>query len=320
MLDATSNLYVTLPSNGSSQFYPTNTVSNYKNKLAQSLSLEGAWEVGLVELQYPRTWKHLKESAWVSLIIFREDYDGLIQSQTVKPDGLPGVFRFPLKSNMAIREPLRPEQEFALTCDILHIELPAGNYTSPENFANFISREIANEFLKIKKIKVGDPTSTEYYKTPLVIEYDTIREVMVYKSAMQRVSFITYGHEVLSLLGLTDIEFIPSKGNARIDISGVYISKKAPAFLSQTSSLYIYSDIVESERVGDAIVPLLRAVAVSGEHGKMVSHLYERVYYKRVTRSLIDSIQIQISDDTGANVDFTSGKVACVLHFKKCSI
>ena len=51
-----SQFYLTLPSNSSMEFYPENTVANFKTRLANPISLEGDWEVALYELQYRRMW------------------------------------------------------------------------------------------------------------------------------------------------------------------------------------------------------------------------------------------------------------------------
>ena len=49
--------YVTLPCNSSRSVYSDNEISNYRTKLARPLLLRGPWEVGLCEIQYPRTWE-----------------------------------------------------------------------------------------------------------------------------------------------------------------------------------------------------------------------------------------------------------------------
>ena len=51
-----SQFYLTLPSNSSMEFYPENTVANFKTRLANPISLEGYWDVALYELQYKRMW------------------------------------------------------------------------------------------------------------------------------------------------------------------------------------------------------------------------------------------------------------------------
>ena len=51
-----SQFYLALPSNSSMEFYPENTVANFKMRLANPISLEGDWKVALYETQYKRTW------------------------------------------------------------------------------------------------------------------------------------------------------------------------------------------------------------------------------------------------------------------------
>ena len=55
-METTRSFYVTLPSNGSMNVFPDNTVTEYKNKLPRPLHLDGEWEVGLVECTYPYSW------------------------------------------------------------------------------------------------------------------------------------------------------------------------------------------------------------------------------------------------------------------------
>lgn len=48
--------YVTLPCNASLSIYPENRISSYTTRLAKSLNLKREWQVGLAEIEYPRTW------------------------------------------------------------------------------------------------------------------------------------------------------------------------------------------------------------------------------------------------------------------------
>ncbi|KAI8503792.1 hypothetical protein Bbelb_187630 [Branchiostoma belcheri] len=56
-----NSFYVTLPSDGSMDIFPENTVTNYRTKLAHPIELSGEWEVGLVEIQYPHSWRNVRE-------------------------------------------------------------------------------------------------------------------------------------------------------------------------------------------------------------------------------------------------------------------
>ncbi len=48
--------YVTLPCNASLSVYPENRISSYTTRLAKTINLKGEWQVGLAEIEYPRSW------------------------------------------------------------------------------------------------------------------------------------------------------------------------------------------------------------------------------------------------------------------------
>lgn len=50
-----------MPSNASPEIYPDNTLTHYRLKLPQPISLEGQWEVGLTEILYPHQWYNIDE-------------------------------------------------------------------------------------------------------------------------------------------------------------------------------------------------------------------------------------------------------------------
>jgi hypothetical protein len=94
-------------------------------------------------------------------------------------------------------------------------------------------------------------------------------------------------------------------------------STNVAQFLQDFSALYCYSDIVEFQYVGDTRAQLLRIVPVSGRTGQVVYHHFDSPIYLKVTRSVIQSIEVEIRQDTGALVEFSYGKVVLVLHFRK---
>ena len=84
-------------------------------------------------------------------------------------------------------------------------------------------------------------------------------------------------------------------------------------------SLYVYTDLAEAQTVGDTRVPLLRIVPSQGQHGEFITRTYERLQYVPVAKSLIDTIRIDIRDDTGELIQFQSGKVVITLHLRLAS-
>ena len=56
-----SEFYDMLPSNSSMEYFPENKSSNFVTKLSRTLQLDGEWEVGLAEIDYPHTWYNIRE-------------------------------------------------------------------------------------------------------------------------------------------------------------------------------------------------------------------------------------------------------------------
>jgi len=59
-MQRSKGFYLTLPSNSSLDIFPSNTVANFKVRLPETVSLEGDWEVALVEIQYTHTWNTIR--------------------------------------------------------------------------------------------------------------------------------------------------------------------------------------------------------------------------------------------------------------------
>lgn len=55
-----NQFYVTCPSNSSMDIYPNNTLTNFTTKLNVPLELDGDYEVGLSEIQYPLSWYNVR--------------------------------------------------------------------------------------------------------------------------------------------------------------------------------------------------------------------------------------------------------------------
>ena len=82
-------------------------------------------------------------------------------------------------------------------------------------------------------------------------------------------------------------------------------------------TFFIYCNIAEYQLVGDANVPLLRTVPVSGKNGDVVVHSFDNVHYTGLSRSTFQEVEVHITDDTGKKVPFEHGRVIVKLHFKR---
>ena len=82
-------------------------------------------------------------------------------------------------------------------------------------------------------------------------------------------------------------------------------------------NLFVYSDVVEPQILGDVFAPLLRIVQTQGKEGSLITKSFQNPLYVPVGKRKFDSVEISIRDDTGAKVPFCSGRSICTLHFKR---
>jgi hypothetical protein len=93
---------------------------------------------------------------------------------------------------------------------------------------------------------------------------------------------------------------------------------KTPRF-DAVHSLYVYSDIVKEQRVGDSMSPLLEIVPVKGVPGNRVHYSVNPLTYLPVNRDYVDSINIVIMDEYGNPVVFPDDveNVVCRMRFRR---
>ena len=72
------------------QYFPDNKTSNFVAELSRTLQLDGEWEVGLAEIDYPHTWYNIREGK-NSVEIYAPDKLYLV-FQTVEYGIQPGYY------------------------------------------------------------------------------------------------------------------------------------------------------------------------------------------------------------------------------------
>lgn len=82
-------------------------------------------------------------------------------------------------------------------------------------------------------------------------------------------------------------------------------------------SIYVYTDIIENQVVGNYKVPLLRVVPVKSKFGETDWVHYDKPHFLKLSREGIDNIEVNIRDDTGELISFETGKVVITLVFER---
>lgn len=81
-------------------------------------------------------------------------------------------------------------------------------------------------------------------------------------------------------------------------------------------NLYVYTDIIQYQPVGDIYSPQLVVVKADGTFGEMVNVRYNKIHYLPQARHYSKNICIEIKSDGDRCMDFSYGKVIVKLHFK----
>lgn len=318
--------YVVLPSNSSLEYYHSNTLANYKVKLAKPLELEGKYEVALVEIIYPHRKLSVEPDEAYMYVVTRKK----VTSTAVKPTVTTPTAKSPKKRKKR---------------DISDGEQQPG--TIGRIKTNDIREEVQRRKDERKKLNErrrqeggsleetpGSSFSSNYntYTLPSG-SYDTILYLAQQLNALTpsvRFSIIEGTNKFLVELGeyVERVEFSGRMGHL-LGFSKEYgkhtltFDQDAPYYPhleGNAHSLYIYSSIVDHQIVGDTVAPLLRVVCPdAAKLGQTVSEKYIKPYYLPVNSNYIDTIDIQIRTTTGHFFPFLSGNpVVASLHFRKC--
>ena len=92
------------------------------------------------------------------------------------------------------------------------------------------------------------------------------------------------------------------------------------ANMERYTALYVYIGIIQNQLVGNVKAPLLRVVPVKSRYGKTAPVTFEQLQLLPLSRSNIQTIEINIGSNTGELVSFESGKSIVTLECRRKSL
>ncbi len=354
--------YITLPSNSSEEFYPNNTISEFRTKLPQALALPENWEVGLCELIFPANWYNVVKGG--NSVTFRRKPGKIttpreIQSVTVQgvyPDidhlvaalrsqvkrvaeGSHGAF-FYENRNVKIELPERVSK-ITLSRQLAHdlgmenaeitekITLNTKQHVNgaPQRLYSFTIQIEGKEETRDDGIDVTYPIPEGHYDRPdmLIHTLNSLMEATLAIPRLQRrEGFYKAGKYIEVRLPYDGIEvelawpigallgFKERVISGRDRITAEYPFDVKNSFYS----LFIYSDIIEPQVVGDTHAKLLQVTPAPQRTNTIISHTFNPVQYVPLQRNSFESIEIAIRNSAGDLVPFTTGLSIVKLHFR----
>lgn len=325
-----SGFTVTCPSNSNMISHPHNLGSNYTVKLPKPLCFSGQtlnedvhWQVAMLSVHYTHNFYNFREPCTIYMVV---------EAPVARPANAerrqsPECFSLGTALNEGekreevdtalIRLHLAESAVVTKSTVVLEangllgkVKLPAKHYAG----IAAICDEIVSQFDKI---------FVPRHNIQLQYVWSNDRRITFSLSNGQKLTMYTVLPYIANVLGLeTMIVTLPaevcSSGHA-IDIRLMEnIGTRSPK-LGGIQALYIYTDIVEYQVVGDTLAPLLAYVDVEKSPGERVGHICRPLVYLPVNKSLIDSIGIRICDEHGNEINFPDDveNVVVRLHFRK---
>jgi hypothetical protein len=320
-----TNFTVTLPSNSNMNSHPTNRGNNYVVKLSSPLNFSGqtlnedaAWEVAITTMQYTNRFYDLRENSTLYTVL-EFNSTNAVNSNVDKPKGvteLAATFGDANLTDMTDVEKrilktfraatYKPKGGKAVTSYAYgKVLATAGDYKNP--------MLLVNNLISAFNMLFGGTR----YQTNMGIAVDgaTGRITFRVDNTMAALYMFTESPSLVHTLGLTPKAIDKSQPA----VYGLSLEGgKTPRF-DAVHSLYVYSDIVKEQRVGDSMSPLLEIVPVKGVPGNRIHYCVNPLTYLPVNREYIDSINIVIMDEYGNPVVFPDDveNVVCRLRFRR---
>ena len=284
------SFYVTIPSNSSLNVFD-NTISDFTTQLHIPISLSGPYEVALVEFSYDHYW-----TINIGKLFYYYNSGEVYSIDIIHTDGEP-------------LEKLFKSLNHQINLLLIQHEIKKMSEQNPQMPNNQIKNKVLENFMKKKIFHDEDNDKLVEKNSVPLIRFNSESNEIICNTINENDNFKITGH-LADLLNLSNIS-INSKSPP------IKITEKFSKGLFIINSLYIYTDIISYQYVGDTLSPLLRNVIIPSTRSFLTeSVIYNSPHYVPVNKTHIDTINIKIKDEQGNNIRFERGKSIVKLHFR----
>lgn len=274
-----TDFYLTLPSNASMSYYPDNSLSEYTVKLPRQLQLDDSWQVGLCQITYPGLLHNILET-----------YPAFMYTRDAGQTG----------ANRAGRESAEN-----ITNSVERLENTVDTDWHVKYFTpGFYS--LSDILQALNDVFINDT------KNSVSFTYNKGLQRTMFKGWKNNVGALKINDKLAKMMGFREAKYIFCERKK------IVADFDANASIFSPKYLYIYTDIVEPQFVGDRNVPLLRTVPINAtEKSRVMEKIFTHPYYVPLLKHDIETIQILIKTETGESVPFERGLLSVTLHFRK---
>ena len=292
----TNSFYMVLTSDASLDQYPENKPSEFKMQLPSQLHLSEDWEVAMTRIIYPYTWQNVRNNQ-------------LSYTLLCKAGPVPWS---------------------------LSIHLPRGIYRTVKDVIDGMLMGLHNAlkdlYLKSEETITSLGGNECFYIHEKAQHYFELRlptawYVTLPKTLARALGYLNHKNQLPALYQIQSSPLVELKPDQSITLlrTTTTLARKEDlvwGMLSRHSfqTMYVYSDLIESQVVGDAQANVLRILVPRGQPGDTVTEEVKQPTYHSLRTSVFSSVAINIRGDTGQPITFVSGTVRVTLHFRRRAI
>lgn len=271
--------FVTLLSNSSMQFFPDNKTSSFTVQLAEKITLNGSWSVGLAEIHYNYNFFNVTSNN-NSVVAVKKKLE-LSEKSEYSSDDMCSTSGYH-----------RPVSDFIRT-----VKITPGYYASVSDLIDTVNTEMKNHDLV----------------TMPFISIDKInnRSVVKKESVRKSIESISFEGRLAMQLGFEPDENIlnqtisPHIGNTFFGVPDqmlIYTDIIEPTFIGHEKAY---------------VMKIVNTNVHTYKFGDICYREYTHIHYMRVQKREFESVSVDIRDYTGAFIPFQHGVLTIKLHFKK---
>ena len=305
------NFPLTLTSNASMKIFPNNVPGNYKTKLSTPLNLDGQWEGSIMDVQLPYRWNNIEKDIHFSLSFFHPKFAShlLPAPPEVFEEYYKQLQGLTTKCHVGTSEVMRVYRWKDFIS--ISVQLPAGFYESVQILLDML-------MAKIKSVDKEYPALNEFSKN-FKFEYDSFTNRITFDFGDYETIILSNKEENFGIFGMTASKKYHHRDDYPMwdyELKGKTILPLRPS-LRIFKSIFVYTDIIKDQIVGDTQVPLLGALPVIEKPGNQLYWAFQHPLYVPITKNFIDTIEIKMTDETGKTIMFKDGLAIVRLHIRK---
>ena len=304
-IEENDSFYIHLLSNvESNQSYRENTVANFTTKLAEKISFNEQWEVGLSEISYTKSWYNIKKNIFID--VFTSEIGTKYGSNEcfIRAGFYQSIYTLIEEINKKLKCLERGKlKDLLKRCPIIRYD-PIVNRTYVEP-----GKTIDDKFFVYPALNK---------ELELLLGF-SFHENENYFSFFwhQKEQRMRLAHEI-SLKKFIDYTRIVE--NSDRDYFVTELESRYPVqFNICDMHLLVYCSIIQPILVGNTYSKLLRQVEIPRDvkFGDQCVVRYLDPFYYPVIGKEIETIEIHIKDDSNNTIPFDFGRSSITLHFRK---